>query len=100
MDLLDLTSLCWAFGGIAIVVVLSLYARISSFASFWGLCHITDSPSDLRLKAPDFPSNCQRALVSCCWNAKEWEGELVCRLNLWRKAVYIYTGVGVPWQRC
>jgi hypothetical protein len=31
-------------------------------------------------------------IASCCRHAKEWEGELVCRLNLWRKRQSIYTG--------
>jgi hypothetical protein len=32
-------------------------------------------------------------LGNCCRNAKEWEGELVCWLNLWRKtAAYIHGG--------
>jgi hypothetical protein len=34
-------------------------------------------------------------LILSLWKvvvARGMEGELVCRLNLWRKAVYIYTG--------
>jgi hypothetical protein len=34
------------------------------------------------------------AATTCCRNAKGWEGELVCRLNLWRKRQPIYTGAG------
>jgi len=44
MDLSHLASLPWTHGVIATVVVLSLYALISSFMSFWRLRHIPGPP--------------------------------------------------------
>ena len=44
MDLSDLASLLWTHGVVTIVVVLSLYALISSFVSYWRLRYIPGPP--------------------------------------------------------